>query len=78
VSYPHAHAICPDSSSPDIGPIDDPNMKQGAQVRFTATASAFEPIANVCAPYNRQVDARSSSRDTLRARISSRTSCLAT
>src|SRR5664279_5085764 len=30
-----------DSSSPDIGPIDDPNMKQGAQVKFTTTASAF-------------------------------------
>ncbi len=48
----------PDSSSPDIGRIDDPNMKQGAQVKFTTTASAFEPIANVYAPYNRQVDAR--------------------
>jgi len=33
-------------------------MKQGAQVKFTTTASAFEPIANVYAPYNRQVDAQ--------------------
>ena len=48
----------PDTSSPDIGPIDDPNMKQGAQVKFTTTASVFEPIANVFAPYNRQLDAK--------------------
>jgi hypothetical protein len=106
----------PASSSPDIGPIGDPKMKQGAQVKFTATASVFEPVANVYAPYNRQVDAKykstlpipqqlkleagvptsdaasafqyylehlnggrpSSSRDTLRARTSSRTSCPAT
>ena len=48
----------PDSSSPDIGPIDDPDMKQGARMKFTTTASVFEPIANVYAPYNRQVDAK--------------------
>jgi Protein of unknown function (DUF3089) len=48
----------PSSSSPDIGPIDDPAMKQGAQVKFTTTASVFEPIANIYAPYNRQVDAQ--------------------
>lgn len=48
----------PDSSSPDVGPIDDANMKQGAQVKFTTTGSVFEPIANVYAPYNRQLDAQ--------------------
>jgi pimeloyl-ACP methyl ester carboxylesterase len=48
----------PDPSSPNIGPIDDPTMQQGAQVKYTTTASVFEPIANVYAPYNRQVDAQ--------------------
>jgi pimeloyl-ACP methyl ester carboxylesterase len=48
----------PDTASPDIGPIDDPGMKQGAQTKFTTTASAFAPVANIYAPYNRQVDAK--------------------
>jgi len=45
-------------SSPVIGLIDDPNMRRGAQVKFTTTASVFKPFANIFAPYNRQVDAR--------------------
>jgi len=48
----------PDSGAPDIGPINDPKMNQGAQVKYTTTASVFEPISNVYAPYNRQVDAQ--------------------
>ena len=45
-------------SSPDIGPIDDAKMQQGAKAKFTTTAAAFETAANVYAPYNRQVDAQ--------------------
>jgi len=48
----------PASSSPDVGPIDDPAMKAGAQAKFTTTASVFKPVANIYAPYNRQVDAK--------------------
>jgi len=45
-------------SSPDIGPIDDPKMQQGAKAKFTTTAAAFETVGNIYAPYNRQVDAQ--------------------
>lgn len=48
----------PNPSSPNIGPITDPKMKQGAQTKFTTTAAAFETVANIYAPYNRQVDAQ--------------------
>lgn len=47
----------PNPSAPDIGPIDDPNMKAGAKTAFTKTATAFETVADIYAPYNRQVDA---------------------
>jgi hypothetical protein len=33
-------------------------MKAGAQAKFTTTASVFKPVANIYAPYNRQVDAK--------------------
>jgi len=45
------------ASSPNIGPIDDPAMKQAAKAAYSRTAAAFKPIANIYAPYNRQVDA---------------------
>jgi hypothetical protein len=45
-------------SSPDIGPIDDPEMQQGAKAKFTTTAAAFETVGNIYAPYNRQVDSQ--------------------
>lgn len=44
------------ASSPDIGPIDDPQMKAGAKAKFSTTVTAFETVANIYAPYNRQVD----------------------
>ncbi len=44
--------------SPNIGPIDDPQMQQGAQAKFTTTAAAFETVGNIYAPYNRQVDSQ--------------------
>jgi hypothetical protein len=46
----------PDANSPNIGPIDDPAMKKGAKNAFTRTATAFENVADIYAPYNRQVD----------------------
>jgi len=45
-------------TSPDIGPIDDPQMQQGAKAKLTTTAAAFETIGNIYAPYNRQVDSQ--------------------
>lgn len=47
----------PDANAPNIGSIDDPSMQQGAKAAFSRTATAFEPIGNIYAPYNRQVDA---------------------
>ena len=47
-----------DASAPDVGPIDNPNMKAGAKEAFSKTATAFETVANIYAPYNRQVDAQ--------------------
>ena len=47
----------PNANSPNIGPIDDPAMQQGAKAAYSRTASALEPVANIYAPYNRQVDA---------------------
>lgn len=47
----------PDPSSPDIGPIDAPSMISGDQAAFERTATAFAPVANIYAPYYRQVDA---------------------
>ena len=34
-------------SSPDIGPIDDSKMQQGAKAKFTTTAAAFEAFGNI-------------------------------
>ncbi len=45
------------ASSPNIGPIDDPKMKAGAKEAFSKTATVFETVADIYAPYNRQVDA---------------------
>jgi hypothetical protein len=47
----------PDANSPNIGPIDDPAMQQGAKAAFSRTATAFDTVADIYAPYNRQVDA---------------------
>ena len=45
-------------SSPNIGPIDDPEMKTGAEAQFSRTATAFETVGDIYAPYNRQVDSQ--------------------
>ena len=45
-------------SSPNIGPIDDPQMKTGAEAQFSRTATAFETVGDIYAPYNRQVDSQ--------------------
>ena len=46
------------ASAPNIGPINDPKMKAGAKQQFSHTATAFETVADIYAPYNRQVDAQ--------------------
>ena len=43
-------------SQPNICPVDDPGMMQGAQVAFSRQATAFAPFANIYAPYYRQAD----------------------
>jgi hypothetical protein len=45
-------------SAPNIGPIDDPKMQTGAKAQFSKTATAFETVADIYAPYNRQLDAQ--------------------
>jgi hypothetical protein len=47
----------PDASSPNICTINDPGMIKGAKAAYSRTATAFEPVANIYAPYFRQVDA---------------------
>jgi len=47
----------PDANAPNICEINDPIMEKGAKSAFSRTATAFETIANIYAPYYRQVDA---------------------
>ena len=47
----------PNANSPNIGPINDPAMQKGAKSAFSRTATAFDTVADIYAPYNRQVDA---------------------
>lgn len=47
-----------DASAPNIGPIDDPKMQAGAKAKFSTTATTFETVADIYAPYNRQVDSQ--------------------
>jgi len=47
----------PDANSPNIGKIDDPAMQKGAKSALSRTATTFETVADIYAPYNRQVDA---------------------
>ena len=46
-----------DPSEPNICDIDNPSMITGSASAFDRQATAFEPIANMYAPYYRQVDA---------------------
>ncbi len=45
------------SSDPNFCAVDNPQMMKGAQAAFSRQATAFEPSANIYAPYYRQVDA---------------------
>jgi Protein of unknown function (DUF3089) len=55
--YPSAYTKeSPDA--PNVGPVDDPGMMQGAQAAFSRQATAFGPYARIFAPYYRQADAR--------------------
>jgi hypothetical protein len=54
--YPTAYSRT-STSQPAFCAVDDPQMMKGAQVSFQQQATAFAPLANVYAPYYRQVDA---------------------
>jgi hypothetical protein len=54
--YPSAYSKA-GASSPNVGPIDDAGMRLKAQAAITRQAAAFEPYADVYAPYYRQADA---------------------
>ena len=56
--YPSAYTKA-NADAPVVGPVDDPGMMHGAQIAFTRQATAFEPFANIYAPYYRQADAAS-------------------
>ena len=45
------------ASDPNICDIDNPSMLAGSAAAFARSATAFEPFANVYAPYYRQADA---------------------
>lgn len=47
----------PNASAPNICAINDAQMRAGAKAKFTASATAFAPIANIYSPYYRQSDA---------------------
>jgi hypothetical protein len=47
-----------DSTDPNICNIDNPSMLAGAVPEFGRQATAFEPFANVYAPFYRQADAK--------------------
>jgi len=46
------------ASDPNICEIDNPSMLKNAKTNLAGQASAFETVANIYAPYYRQVDAR--------------------
>jgi len=47
----------PNANAPNICTINDPIMEKGAKAAFSRTATAFETVGNIYAPYYRQVDA---------------------
>jgi len=54
--YPTAYSRT-STSQPVFCTVDNPQMMKGAQVSFQQQATAFAPLANIYAPYYRQVDA---------------------
>jgi hypothetical protein len=55
--YPTAYQK-PNADSPNICTINDPIMVKGAKVAYSKQATAFNTMANIYAPYYRQVDAQ--------------------
>jgi len=47
----------PNSSAPNICAINDAQMQAGAKAKFSCSATAFEPVANIYSPYYRQSSA---------------------
>lgn len=54
--YPSAY-FRTDPSEPLVCAIDNPQMVAGAQQKYRLLATAFEPVANIYAPYYQQADA---------------------
>jgi Protein of unknown function (DUF3089) len=54
--YPTAYSRT-STSQPIFCAVDNPQMVKGAKVSFQQQATAFAPLANIYAPYYRQVDA---------------------
>ena len=54
--YPTAYSKAA-PSDPNFCAVDNPQMMKGAQTAFSRQAVAFDPSANLYAPYYRQVDA---------------------
>ena len=56
VFYLYPTAYMPSSpSDPLVCSADNPQMRSGAKAAFSRTATAFSPLANIYAPYYRQV-----------------------
>jgi hypothetical protein len=53
----------PNATGPEICTIDNSSMRIGAQQAYARQASAFEPLANIFAPYYRQMDMWPDNRD---------------
>ena len=47
----------PNANAPNICAVNDAQMQAGAKAKFSASATAFENIANIYSPYYRQSDA---------------------
>lgn len=47
----------PNQSAPNICAINNAQMRSGAKAKFSCSATAFEPVANIYSPYYRQSSA---------------------
>ena len=59
----------PNATGPEISTIDNTSMRTGAMQAYERQASLFEPLANIYAPYYRQMDMWPKDRDKIMAGI---------
>jgi hypothetical protein len=59
----------PNATGPEICSVDNSSMRAGAQSAYARQASAFAPLANIFAPYYRQMDMWPDNRDQIIAGI---------